>query len=130
SFLTLRGLWYSLDSGEMVRDQGTGDIQRMKTARETLGRNQSGPCHHMADSIQTWAAKVLAGDRRAMARAISAVEAGNTLGTELLKRLFAASGKAEVIGITGSPGAGKSTLVEKLAGEYRRTGARVGIVAV
>ena len=130
NFLTLHGLWYSLDCGEMERDQGTGDIQRMKTARETLGRNQGGPCHHMADSIQTWAAKVLAGDRRAIARAISAVEAGDTLGTELLKRLFPASGKAEVIGITGSPGAGKSTLVEKLAGEYRRAGARVGIVAV
>jgi LAO/AO transport system kinase len=84
----------------------------------------------MADSIQTWAAKVLAGDRRAIARAISAVEAGDTLGTELLKRLFPASGKAEVIGVTGSPGAGKSTLVEKLAGEYRRAGARVGIIAV
>jgi len=130
NFLTLHGLWYSLDAGEMVRDQGTGDIQRMVTARETLGRNQGGPCHHMADSIQTWAAKVLAGDRRAIARAISAVEAGDTLGTELLKRLFPASGKAEVIGVTGSPGAGKSTLVEKLAGEYRRAGARVGIIAV
>ena len=84
----------------------------------------------MADSIQTWAEKVLAGDRRAVARAISAVETGNTLGTELLKKLFPSSGKAEVIGVTGSPGAGKSTLVEKLAGEYRRAGARVGIVAV
>jgi LAO/AO transport system kinase len=84
----------------------------------------------MADSIQSWAAKVLAGDRRAIARAISAVEAGDTLGTELLKRLFPASGKAEVIGVTGSPGTGKSTLVEKLAGEYRRAGARVGIIAV
>jgi LAO/AO transport system kinase len=58
------------------------------------------------------------------------VEAGDTLGTELLKKLFPASGKAEVIGVTGSPGAGKSTLVEKLAGEYRRAGARVGIIAV
>jgi LAO/AO transport system kinase len=84
----------------------------------------------MADSIQTWAAKVLAGDRRAIARGISAVEAGDTLGTELLKTLFPASGKAEVIGVTGSPGAGKSTLVEKLAGMYRRAGARVGIIAV
>ena len=95
NFLTLHGLWYSLDSGEMVRDQGTGDIQRMVTARQTLDRNQGGPCHQMADSIQTWVAKVLAGDRRAIARAISAVEAGETLGTELLKRLFPASGKAE-----------------------------------
>jgi LAO/AO transport system kinase len=130
NFLTLLALWYSLDFGEMVQDKGTADVQRMLTARATLGRNQGGPCHHMADSIQTWAAKVLAGDRRAIARAISAVEAGDTPGTELLKKLFPATGKAEVIGVTGSPGAGKSTLVEKLAGEYRRAGARVGIIAV
>ncbi len=84
----------------------------------------------MADLIQSWAEKVREGDRRAVARAITAVETGNTLGTELLKRLFPSSGKAEVIGVTGSPGAGKSTLVEKLAGHYRRGGARVGIIAV
>ena len=130
NFLTLLGLWYSLDFGEMKRSEGTGDSRRKVTARETLGRNQGGPCHQMRDSIQTWAAKVLARDRRAIARAISAVETGDTHGTELLKRLFPASGKAEVIGVTGSPGTGKSTLVEKLAGEYRRAGARVGIIAV
>ena len=85
---------------------------------------------HMDDSIDTWAAKVVARDRRAIARAISAVETGEARSTELLKRLFAASGKAEVIGITGSPGVGKSTLVEKLAGAYRDAEARVGIIAV
>ena len=84
----------------------------------------------MADSIETWVAKVLARDRRAIARAISAVESGDAQGTALLKRLFPASGKAQVIGVTGSPGAGKSTLVEKLAGAYRGAGARVGIIAV
>ncbi len=84
----------------------------------------------MTDSIQTWAEKVLARDRRAIARAISAVETRDALGRELLKRLFPASGKAEVIGVTGSPGTGKSTLVEKLAGAYRGAGARVGIIAV
>ena len=114
----------------MVREKGTCDFLRMVIAREAVGQNQGGPCHLMADSIQAWTAKVLARDRRAIARAISAVEAGDTLGTELLKRLFPASGKAEVIGITGSPGAGKSTLVEKLASTYRHAGARVGIIAV
>jgi LAO/AO transport system kinase len=58
------------------------------------------------------------------------VESDDALGTELLKRLFPASGKAQVIGVTGSPGAGKSTLVEKLAAAYRGAGARVGIIAV
>jgi len=58
------------------------------------------------------------------------VESGEAAGIELLKRLFSKSGGAYVIGVTGSPGAGKSTLVEKLAGEYRRGGLRVGIIAV
>ena len=84
----------------------------------------------MADSIQAWAENVLARDRRAIARAISAVERRDPRGTELLKLLFPTSGKAEVIGVTGSPGAGKSSVVEKLAGAYREAGARVGIVAV
>jgi LAO/AO transport system kinase len=58
------------------------------------------------------------------------VESGEAAGIELLKHLFPRSGGAYVIGVTGSPGAGKSTLVEKLAGEYRRSGLRVGIIAV
>ncbi len=84
----------------------------------------------MAERIPEWIEKILAGDRRALARAISAVENREPAGRELLKRLFPRTGQAEVIGVTGSPGAGKSTLVEKLAGEFRRQGARVGIVAV
>lgn len=84
----------------------------------------------MADKIPEWAEKILAGDRRALARAVSAVENCEPAGRELLKGLFPRTGRAEVIGITGSPGAGKSTLVEKLAGEFRRQGLRVGIVAV
>jgi LAO/AO transport system kinase len=84
----------------------------------------------MADSQQTWAEKVFAGDRRAISRAISAVENGEAAGIALLKRLFPKAGKAYVIGITGSPGAGKSTLVEKLTREYRKDGLRVGILAV
>ncbi len=84
----------------------------------------------MQDSQQEWADKIVACDRRAIARAISAVENSEAVGIELLKILFPRSGDAYVIGITGSPGAGKSTLVEKLAGEYRARGLRVGIIAV
>ena len=84
----------------------------------------------MADSLQEWANKVAGGDRRAIARAISALEMGDAAGRELLKKLFPKTGRAYVIGITGSPGTGKSTLVEKLAGEYRKGGAQVGILAV
>lgn len=84
----------------------------------------------MAESLTEWAEKIFAGDRRAIARAISAAESGNRVGRELLKRLFPATGRAYVIGITGSPGTGKSTLVEKLAAEYRASGDQVGILAV
>lgn len=84
----------------------------------------------MADPQQEWAESILAGDRRAIARAISVVERGDTAGRDLLKLLFPKTGNAYTIGITGPPGAGKSTLVEKLAGEYRATGKQVGILAV
>lgn len=84
----------------------------------------------MSDLLPAWAEKIFAGDRHAVARAISAVESGEAAGIQLLKVLFPKSGGAYVIGVTGSPGAGKSTLVEKLAGEYRRSGLRVGIIAV
>src|SRR3989454_9727002 len=81
-------------------------------------------------SHEEWAKQILAGDRRATARAISAVENADAAGVALLKLLFGKASPAYVIGITGSPGVGKSTLVEKLAREYRRQGGRVGIVAV
>jgi LAO/AO transport system kinase len=84
----------------------------------------------MPDTLRDLVEKVLAGDRRAMGRAISTVEDKDPLAVPLLRELFTRAGRALVVGITGSPGAGKSTLVEKLAKEYRRAGARVGILAV
>ncbi|HEV2426400.1 MAG TPA: methylmalonyl Co-A mutase-associated GTPase MeaB [Terriglobia bacterium] len=83
-----------------------------------------------SDDLHSWAHRVAAGDRRAIARAISAIESGEPEASPLFRLLFTAARQAEVAGITGAPGAGKSTLVEKLAGEYRRDGKRVGIVAV
>lgn len=74
--------------------------------------------------------KVLAGDRRAIARAISCVENRDPSAGPLLRALFPRAGRARVVGLTGSPGAGKSTLAEKLAIEYRRRDGRVGILAV
>jgi LAO/AO transport system kinase len=74
--------------------------------------------------------KVLAGDRRALSRAISAVENGAAEGLDILRQVFPRSGGALVIGVTGSPGAGKSTLVEKLATAMRRQGTPVAVVAV
>jgi len=71
-----------------------------------------------------------AGDARALARAITVIEDRAPGSYELLKALFPLSGKAHVIGLTGSPGAGKSTLVDHLARYYRESQQTVGIVAV
>lgn len=67
---------------------------------------------------------------RAVARAISKVEDVSQDAAELMKKVFPLTGRGLVIGITGAPGAGKSSLVDKLALHYRKLGERVGIVAV
>ncbi len=72
----------------------------------------------------------LEGDRRALAKLLSAVENGTAEGQEALRSLFPRTGQAHIVGITGAPGAGKSTLVGKLAREFRRRGRRLAIVAV
>jgi LAO/AO transport system kinase len=74
--------------------------------------------------------RILAGDVRSVARAISRVEDGSHDASELMQSIFPHTGKATVIGITGAPGAGKSSLVDKLATFYRSRGDRVGIIAV
>ena len=71
-----------------------------------------------------------AGDSRALARAISTVENRYSGWSDLLKDLFPHTGKARVVGLTGPPGAGKSTLVDRLARLYRRQNCTVGIIAV
>jgi LAO/AO transport system kinase len=80
--------------------------------------------------IQTWIDQLRSGDVRALARAISTVENRAPGWSELLKALFQHSGKARVLGLTGPPGAGKSTLVDQLARFYRKHKRSVGIIAV
>ncbi|HMF91914.1 MAG TPA: methylmalonyl Co-A mutase-associated GTPase MeaB [Candidatus Angelobacter sp.] len=84
----------------------------------------------MADTISTWVERIRSGDVRALARAISTIEDGRPESLALLKALFPLSGRARVIGLTGAPGAGKSTLVDQLAREYRKQERTVGIIAV
>jgi LAO/AO transport system kinase len=74
--------------------------------------------------------RVLQGDPRAVARAISLIEDESPHGADLVRRIFARTGAAYLVGITGAPGAGKSTLVDRLIGELRRAGRTVGVVAV
>jgi LAO/AO transport system kinase len=80
--------------------------------------------------IQKLVERVVGGEPRAVARAISIVEDGAAGAAELMRGVFPRTGRGLVVGITGSPGAGKSSLVDKLAGLYRARGERVGIVAV
>jgi LAO/AO transport system kinase len=76
------------------------------------------------------AERVLTGDPRAIARAISLIENESPEGAELVRRIFPQTGRAYLIGITGPPGAGKSTLVDRLTAAIRATGKTVGVVAV
>ncbi len=74
--------------------------------------------------------KLFKGEPRFIARAITRVESGADGAAELMKAVFPQTGRAMVIGITGSPGAGKSSLVDKLAFHYKNEGNKVGIICV
>ena len=77
-----------------------------------------------------WIEQLRAGDPRALARAISVAENRSPGWSELLKAIFPYSGHARILGLTGPPGAGKSTLVDQLARFYRKEGRSIGIIAV
>lgn len=74
--------------------------------------------------------QVLAGNPAAVARAITRVERGGQDARDMIRAIFSHSGRAYVVGVTGAPGTGKSTLVNELAKEFTKRGRRVGIIAV
>ena len=84
----------------------------------------------MNSIIDDWAAKIRRGDVRAVSRAISAIESYSPESEELLKHLFPHTGQAYLTGITGAPGTGKSTLVDRLATFHRKQNEHVGVIAV
>ena len=77
-----------------------------------------------------WQSRLLSGDRAVLARAITQVENETALAREVLGAIFSHGGKAQVVGITGAPGVGKSTLVNAYIGELRRRKLSVGVIAV
>ena len=74
--------------------------------------------------------RLLDGDHRALARTITAIENRSPGYRDLVSRLYGHTGQASIVGVTGSPGSGKSTLVDKLALAYREQGDTVGVIAV
>ena len=75
-------------------------------------------------------ARARSGDKRSIARLVSVVENDEPGAAEAMRELYPTTGRAQTVGITGPPGGGKSTLVNRLAGLYRERAARVAIVAV
>jgi LAO/AO transport system kinase len=84
----------------------------------------------LTDSTMDTVAQALAGQRRAIARLISLMECGGGEARRALAQLYPYTGRAQLVGVTGASGTGKSTLVNEMAKAYRRQGLAVGIVAV
>jgi GTPase len=82
------------------------------------------------DPITDLAAGVAAGDTRAIARAISLVEDDGDAGRRIIGEIYPRTGRAFLVGVTGAPGTGKSTLVDRLIAVIRRGGVKVGVIAV
>jgi LAO/AO transport system kinase len=80
--------------------------------------------------VETWAQQIRSGEIRAISRAITAIENHATEAEPLLQTLFPQTGAAYLTGITGAPGTGKSTLVDRLAAHYRKHNEGVGVIAV
>src|SRR5258705_10941835 len=80
--------------------------------------------------VEKWAEQVRVGDVRAVSRAITAIENHAPEAEELLRLLFPHTGRAYLTGVTGAPGTGKSTLVDRLAAYHRKQHEQVGVIAV
>jgi len=102
------------------------DQPRASNEQSNTGSEQSDATDEQTELVEA----LLDGQHRALARAITKIENRAPGYRDLVSQLHAHTGSADVIGITGSPGSGKSTLVDKLASEYRERGLTVGVIAI
>ena len=86
----------------------------------------------MADTAKTasLAERLVAGDKRALARAITLIESDDPAGWELVREVYPRTGRARIVGFTGPPGVGKSTLIGALTAELRKAGRDVGVLSI
>src|SRR6201747_2882539 len=85
----------------------------------------------MAQKTETdLAERLLAGDKRALARAITLIENDDPAGWELVREVFPRTGKARIVGLTGPPGVGKSTLIGALTAELRKAERQVAVLSI
>ena len=123
------------DSGPGSSTPGSGGSDTATDDSDEVPQGGSDPAIERSDPEvaarnRELVASLLDGDHRALARVISRIEDRAPGHRELVSRLHIHTGGAHVVGVTGSPGAGKSTLVDKLAAAYRDRGETVGVVAV
>lgn len=92
-----------------------------------MAEGKTQPAERAEESL---ADRLLAGDKRALARAITLIENGDPAGWELVRELFPKTGRARIVGITGPPGVGKSTLIGALTAELREADRDVGVLSI
>lgn len=105
-------------------------MSRLRGYHEMNGMEKRGACPEGGAASRELARRILAGDEKSAARLISLIEEDKEEGYQALSEIYPSTGKAHIIGITGPPGAGKSTLAGRLAVLSTKAGHRVGIVAV
>src|SRR3954464_11240226 len=86
----------------------------------------------MADTAKTasLSERLIAGDKRALARAITLIESDDPAGWELVREVYPRTGRARIVGFTGPPGVGKSTLIGALTGELRKAERQVAVLSI
>jgi len=120
----------SQTTGDDAGDEATDDDPTASLPEELLATRPDSPREQLSATNTALLDDLLDGDQRALARVLTKIEDRTAGARDLLAALYTHAGTAPVLGITGSPGAGKSTLVAKLTDYYRERGETVGVLAV